>query len=157
MNKNILIAIALFAIVIAGVFLYRSGNSAVSPNTSLAPDATTTPVAKTAFAVYEGRLPCADCEGIDTILTLYNDETYTMSSTYLGREVEPYIENGKWTTLRGDATNPDATVYQLYSEADGSTTDQNYLVVGNELQQLDQDLRPIESPFNTSLTKKTTE
>ncbi|MDN3203992.1 copper resistance protein NlpE [Algoriphagus sediminis] len=34
---------------------------------------------------YKGTLPCADCEGIETILTLNNDETYLLKSIYLGR------------------------------------------------------------------------
>src|SRR5215831_4012358 len=42
-------------------------------------------------AVYEGVLPCADCEGIKTELTLYrkaessDPATYRLSETYLGR------------------------------------------------------------------------
>lgn len=36
--------------------------------------------------VYEGITPCADCEGIKTVLELKNDKTYTLSMTYLGKE-----------------------------------------------------------------------
>ena len=35
--------------------------------------------------VYEGITPCADCEGIKTILELKNDKTYILSQTYLGK------------------------------------------------------------------------
>ena len=35
--------------------------------------------------VYEGTTPCADCEGIKTILELRDDKTYTLSQTYLGK------------------------------------------------------------------------
>jgi len=34
---------------------------------------------------YRGILPCADCEGIATELTLVYDNTFTLKSTYLGK------------------------------------------------------------------------
>ncbi len=35
---------------------------------------------------YSGVVPCADCEGISTELTLTQDGTYTLTSEYLGKE-----------------------------------------------------------------------
>ena len=35
--------------------------------------------------VYEGTTPCADCEGIKTVLEITNDNTYTLSMIYLGK------------------------------------------------------------------------
>lgn len=50
--------------------------------------------------VYEGTTPCADCEGIKTSLQLNNDETYTLSQTYLksGNDDVTFNESGsfKW-------------------------------------------------------------
>lgn len=107
---------------------------------------------KQTTAVYKGTLPCADCSGIDTTLTLYSDETYQMSSVYQGRnDNKPVVQRGKWTTLRGDATDPNATVYQLYQKNAKAT--QNYLVSGDQLKQLDANLNEVNAPFNTSLTK----
>lgn len=40
--------------------------------------------------VYEGTIPCADCEGIFTVLELSYDNTYVLTQTYLG---SPEIEN----------------------------------------------------------------
>ncbi|HRO07792.1 MAG TPA: copper resistance protein NlpE N-terminal domain-containing protein [Saprospiraceae bacterium] len=37
---------------------------------------------------YYGILPCADCEGIETELTLNNDNTYSLTSKYMGKEKE---------------------------------------------------------------------
>lgn len=34
---------------------------------------------------YSGIVPCADCEGIETTLTLNQDMTYTIVTNYLGR------------------------------------------------------------------------
>lgn len=48
--------------------------------------------------VYEGTSPCADCEGIKTILELKNDKTYTLSMTYLGKpKVDKYKQQGEFT------------------------------------------------------------
>ena len=40
--------------------------------------------------IYEGTTPCADCEGIKTVLELRDDKTYALSQTYLGN---PEAEN----------------------------------------------------------------
>lgn len=40
--------------------------------------------------IYEGTTPCADCEGIKTVLELRDDKTYALSQTYLGK---PEAEN----------------------------------------------------------------
>ncbi|OOE82349.1 hypothetical protein BZG25_00400 [Salinivibrio sp. ML198] len=47
---------------------------------------------------YQGVVPCADCEGIDTTLTLNPDNTYSLTKTYLGKEGEALKESGtfKW-------------------------------------------------------------
>ncbi len=37
---------------------------------------------------YEGVLPCADCEGIKTTLTINKDETYTLSQEYLNKNLK---------------------------------------------------------------------
>lgn len=49
--------------------------------------------------VYEGVTPCADCEGIKTELTLNQDETFSLSQTYLGKpgEKNKYEKSGKFT------------------------------------------------------------
>lgn len=147
--KNLVILLIVLAIILAAV-------SQLGVKTSHTATPTPTPTktqTKDVTAVYKGTLPCADCSGIDTTLTLYNDETYTMSSIYQGKnDNKPTIESGKWTTLRGDATDPNATVYQLYQ--DNSQETQNYLVSGDQLKQLDANLNEVNAPFNTSLTKQ---
>jgi heat shock protein HslJ len=60
--------------------------------------------------VYRGVLPCADCPGIETVVTLAADGTYRAQSRYLERDVEPTVERGRFTwnaagdtiTLAGD-------------------------------------------------------
>ncbi len=66
--------------------------------------------------VYEGTLPCADCEGIQTTITLNEDSSYSLHQKYLGASDESNMdEKGDWTlnteknvvTLKGikDASN----------------------------------------------------
>ncbi|MCW5619581.1 MAG: META domain-containing protein [Burkholderiales bacterium] len=46
---------------------------------------------------YRGVLPCADCEGIDTVVTLANDGTYRTQSKYLGKDDQVFSEEGSFT------------------------------------------------------------
>jgi uncharacterized lipoprotein NlpE involved in copper resistance len=45
--------------------------------------------------IYRGTLPCADCEGIDTVVTLRRDGSYLQQSRYLGKSKDVQ-------TMRGD-------------------------------------------------------
>jgi uncharacterized lipoprotein NlpE involved in copper resistance len=73
-----------------------SCNRATDSNERSATEAITdVPIAKTDMhnskngldwnGTYKGTLPCADCEGIETILTLNEDLTYVLVTNYLGR------------------------------------------------------------------------
>jgi len=46
--------------------------------------------------VYTGTVPCADCEGIKTMIQLNKDETYTMKTKYLGKSDEVFTVSGKF-------------------------------------------------------------
>lgn len=46
--------------------------------------------------VYQGILPCADCEGIKTQLLLNEDLTYTLKTQYLEKSDSVFSENGKF-------------------------------------------------------------
>ncbi|MEP0711992.1 copper resistance protein NlpE [Algoriphagus sp.] len=48
---------------------------------------------------YKGTVPCASCEGIETVLTLNQDMTFKLSTHYLGRNdalEEDVMGNFKW-------------------------------------------------------------
>jgi len=51
--------------------------------------------------VYEGVLPCADCPGIETRLTLERDGSYVISTRYLDRQHSPLIARGQFTWHAG--------------------------------------------------------
>jgi len=46
---------------------------------------------------YRGVLPCADCEGIDTTLTLNSDGRWTSQARYLGKDDKVFSEQGSFT------------------------------------------------------------
>jgi len=50
---------------------------------------------------YKGVVPCADCEGIATTLTLNMDYSYTLISKYLGKSEDLFEETGSfdWNDL----------------------------------------------------------
>lgn len=68
---------------------------------------------------YEGTLPAADCPGLQTLITFNSDGTFHMEETFLERDVEPRITDGKWA-LDGDiirfTDNDYKFEYKLISE-----------------------------------------
>lgn len=68
---------------------------------------------------FKGTLPCADCQGVETTLTLIKKDegtaegSYVLIETFVGKSPDPVVAEGKWTTLRGSAADPNDTVYEL--------------------------------------------
>ncbi|WP_209329515.1 copper resistance protein NlpE N-terminal domain-containing protein [Lunatimonas salinarum] len=77
---------------------------------------------------YSGVVPCADCEGILTVLELKKDETYVLKSTYVGKSSEGFLSEGTFTW------NELGNVITLEGMAQGPN---QYLVGENQLFQLD--------------------
>ncbi len=46
--------------------------------------------------IYSGVVPCADCEGIQTTVTLNQDLTYTLYQKYLGKGDSTYTQSGSF-------------------------------------------------------------
>lgn len=114
------------------------------------------------FGVYKGTMPCADCNGLETVLRLYAkgkfDTTYAFyvrTQTYRGAPHGDVTssDRGEWTVLRGDATEPDATVYQLNPDDEQHSEALLVQDKGAALQQLDRDLKPIETTMNVTLKR----
>ncbi len=93
---------------------------------------------------YEGTLPCADCPGIKTVIQLNNDNTFSMVSEYLDRNLK--IED------KGEIMWHDGTIVHLK----GKETDIKLKVGENQLFYLDQDGSEIEGALKEHyiLTKK---
>ena len=47
--------------------------------------------------VYQGVIPCGDCEGIETRVTLKSDGTFIRSLKYLGKDPNGFFDQGKFT------------------------------------------------------------
>lgn len=115
--------------------------AAVSPNAAEAPEdasaAEPIEVNEEVYGIYTGTLPCADCEGIETELTLTarNGYTtigrYTLSETYLGKTSEPFVVTGEWVVDMYEGEEYDVPVYILYDE-DGNETGRHYLALDDE-------------------------
>ena len=77
--------------------------------------------------VYSGTLPCADCEGIQTVLTLEKDGSYSKETSYVGKSGEVFQQKGKfkWNDPGNRITLED------------SSQTVTYLVEENRLTQLD--------------------
>ncbi len=79
---------------------------------------------------YTGTMPCADCEGIYTELTLRGDQTYTLKTVYQGtgnNEQNTFEESGKYTW------NNSGNIITLNNDSD-----EQYQVGENMLIALDQ-------------------
>jgi copper homeostasis protein (lipoprotein) len=70
--------------------------------------------------VYEGLLPCADCEGIETVLKIYQGDgtieshTFELTTVYKGKQPEKKIVvEGSYNLERGLEKDQDGTIYVL--------------------------------------------
>jgi uncharacterized lipoprotein NlpE involved in copper resistance len=77
---------------------------------------------------YQGIVPCADCDGIETVLTLNPDHTFELASTYLGKGRDAVGSMGTFSW------NTDGNTITLSGIANGPN---QYFVGENKLVQLD--------------------
>lgn len=66
---------------------------------------------------YTGTLPCADCEGIRTTVTLRDDGTFDRELVYLGKSDKPFLQTGQFSwNAAGSAVTlvPDDGTAQMY-------------------------------------------
>jgi heat shock protein HslJ/uncharacterized lipoprotein NlpE involved in copper resistance len=138
--KNITpIAGSFFILLAAGCSSEKTSTAALDPIGHGKTTVTTAPVRNPAleamaFGTWKGKLPCADCEGIDYRLTLSKDKTFEETSVYLGKNGNPFTEKGIWNLA------PDSTI--MLTKASGESF---FRLSGNNLTKLDQKGRPITS------------
>ena len=80
---------------------------------------------------YSGVIPCADCTGIETQLSLKGDNTYQISWKYLEKNDETYVKEG---TFVWDSTG---SIITLENVDDTDNFPMMYKVGENSLLQLD--------------------
>jgi uncharacterized lipoprotein NlpE involved in copper resistance len=64
--------------------------------TSAPPDMHTSQIALDYFGTYKGVVPCADCEGIETLITLKENDEYEIAVRYLGKSDFVFRESGNF-------------------------------------------------------------
>jgi uncharacterized lipoprotein NlpE involved in copper resistance len=123
-----------FLILIAGIFLVgcsgnrKNQNSTSEENGTVVPDMHTSQIALDFWGIYKGVVPCADCEGIETIIELKADETFEVQTVYLGKSDEVFTYSGHYHW------NDDGRSIHLHGIENGPS---NYFVGENHLIQLD--------------------
>lgn len=122
---------ALFSIItLAAMTTYScSTQTPKSSTTDNAPDAHTAQTALDWQGSYSGVLPCADCGGIETELTLKDDLTYRLTKAYLGKE--PVVKDTLVGTFSWEGSNIKLTGI---NEGEGSPW---YKVEENKVRHLD--------------------
>lgn len=116
----------LLAMAIVGCQTVKVAPPVTSAEDRVAPVVT----AKKILAVYEGILPCGDCQGIRTELTLFDEDfTYRLVESYLRKDGERTVESeGTWILLR-------PTIYRLRPAGPGTVRDFQ-IVDGRQIQEL---------------------
>jgi len=100
-------------------------------------------IASIAPATYTGTLPCADCSGLLTTLSVWPDSVYRLRETYDGKSKTPFVRAGRWQF--------DGRTLTL--EADTGVVGRWSLVHGDTLRMLDLAGNPIDSPMPMHLTR----
>lgn len=127
MNKFLLL-------ILLGVFVLSCGNQKVRNNSDseegnrMVPDMHTSQIALDFVGIYKGTVPCADCEGIETIIELKVDETFEIQFVYLGKSEEVFSYSGHYHW------NDDGRSIHLHGNQNGPSY---YFVGENQLIQLD--------------------
>jgi uncharacterized lipoprotein YbaY/heat shock protein HslJ/uncharacterized lipoprotein NlpE involved in copper resistance len=93
-------------------------------------------------ATFSGITPCADCPGIEQTLTLRSDGLYLLRRIYQERQVDPFVEHGRWTAEGNRLSLNSDSETQLFEIADDKT-----------LRQLDREGQQIESSANLDLRR----
>lgn len=110
------------------------------------------------FGKFTGTIPCADCDGIFTDLTLNKNSeegasgSYELVEIYRGVTTEPKITRGSWSSIMGTDKDKDAVVYQLTPS--GPDTPKYFKVIDkNTLRLLDRSGNEINTTASLDITK----
>lgn len=103
-----------------------SEKSSEKKDTTVVEKKTVDSVAIRMAGVYSGNIPCADCAGIMTFLSLDPGMTYRIEETYIGKSDTAYLNKGTWKR--------DGDKIELY---DNDKIRVSYLAEGDNLLQLD--------------------
>ncbi|WP_291908662.1 copper resistance protein NlpE [Chitinophaga sp. CB10] len=113
------------------------------------------------WVTYSGTLPCADCGGIMTKLSINETETdgnrrYKLTETYQGTQNgdQSFNSEGNYALVKGSASDPNAQVIVLNPDKDKNLQRNFQKVSADELRMLDGDQKIIQSNLNYTLKKQ---
>jgi heat shock protein HslJ len=100
------------------------------------------------IGVYKGTLPCADCEGLETKISINENATFTVATKYLGKGEKVFIKKGTFSW------NKEGNTIEFNEEKNGLS---KYFVGENSLTQLDMSGKKITGDLASEyiLTKQT--
>jgi heat shock protein HslJ len=132
MKKLAFFLVLLFPVAFAGCKTQQKATAPKAPSHIIVGDNSQTSLDWP--GIYTGTLPCADCDGMVTTITISKDLTYNRSTVYKGKSITPFVETGNFSWDKG------GTSIQLQGITDGPS---RYLVGENKLVQLSMDGRII--------------
>ena len=127
--KGILLILSLTALVLAQTSCNESGRKTRDKST---PVGDTSRNALDWQGTYYGLLPCADCEGIETVIRLYYDDTFVLQTKYLGKDEQVFEHKGRFSW-------DEAGLKIALELPEGSGASGRYQVGENQLFHLDMD------------------
>lgn len=89
------------------------------------------------YGIYQGILPCADCKGIKTKITLLKDNTFRKQTQYIGKSDELFIETGtiKWDENQSlivlNANDGESKQYQINKNSLTHLDNNGQLITGD--------------------------
>jgi copper homeostasis protein (lipoprotein) len=133
---------------------YSNPDQIVTYDTIPSTDAGTTRISEPNL-VFSGKLPCADCGGIETVLTFIPDSmTYRMKETYLntGEGDKVFESNGTYAVNRGTVQDSGAGVY-LLNPGDAEKSRAFKQETDSAIRMLDRNLNEFQSALNYYLVR----
>lgn len=98
MNKiGIFIAVAAFTLISCTNKGSKQNEESQDTTTEAIVDSHTSEISLYWAGVYEGTMPCASCEGIETVVELKDDNTYKATYTYMGGDEYTVSNEGAFT------------------------------------------------------------
>lgn len=127
---------AIFALIIsASIISCKENKTAETVDTSITPVENNIPVGDNSqvsldwAGTYSGKIPCADCEGIEKTVILNEDKTFSMSDDYLGKKVGKFETKG---TFEWDNAGSVITLTDANNDKTMIKVGENQLILLNE-------------------------
>ena len=91
------VIIAILAFTLVNCTNQGSKNADATTDDQTVVDMHTSEISLDWAGVYEGTMPCASCEGIETVVELKDDNTFTATYTYMGEDEYTVSNEGMFT------------------------------------------------------------